>query len=144
MTGLVGAGGQWYENTWICPEDAEITMAIQEAFDALEAGTTEHLLPNPFYLPPDGLQPLTDAQIEHFIEALDEEYDKEINSYASHHRTRSGAEAKTELHRLPWNARRWLAEQIETITVKHRHIDQNPPPREIPSDPRQTPPWTGE
>ncbi len=28
MTGLVGAGGQWYENTWICPEDAEITMAI--------------------------------------------------------------------------------------------------------------------
>ncbi len=127
--GLTGPEGQWYEGTWITPKEAEITMAYQQAFDALEDGTVDHLTPDPFYVRGGDLPPLSDADVDRFIAALDEEYDVEISHHLDHHLDRSGATERTELHRLPPLARRWLAELVDAICVKHRDIDQSPAPR---------------
>ncbi len=123
---LTGPEGQWYETTWITPEEAEITMALQAAMDALEAGTVAHLVPDPFYQRGD-LPPLSDEEVDVFIAVLDSEYDLEMSNYAGWHRNRSAAIERTALHRLPLLARRYLAEQIDAICVKHQTINQAPP-----------------
>jgi hypothetical protein len=125
-TKLEGAEGQWYETLWIAPEEAEITMALQAAVEALELGQADYLTPDPFYVRGE-LPPLSDEDVDRLIAALDEEYDQEIRMYAGWHRSRSGAVEQTDLHRLPPRARRYLAEQIDAICVKHQTIDQKPP-----------------
>lgn len=121
--------GRWFENTWITPYENEVTAFLREVFDALEAGQAGHLIPDPFHQRPEGRAPLTDEQVDDLITLLDAEYDHEMKSYAAHHLNRSGAEARTEMHRLPPLARRYLAETVDEIVARHESIDQKAPAR---------------
>lgn len=145
--GLIGPVGQKYEGTWIQPWEAEVTMFIQHVFEELEAGNAAHLLPDPFYVRAEDRPPLTDADCDRLIEALDEEYDSEMGLHPGHHKDRSGAMARTEMHRLPPLTRRYLAEGLDRIIDKHRDIDQEEPPAPeptpAPSAPGPVPEYTG-
>ncbi len=138
--GLIGPAGQWYENTWISPYHAETTWAVQEVFEAMEAGKADHLTPDPFYQRADGKPPFSDEDIDRIILAIDEEYDTEMRVYPVHHLNRSGADARTELHRLPPLARRYLVELLDAIKSKHRDIDQSSPVNRS----QQEPEYSGE
>ncbi len=124
---LAGPHGQLYGGAWIKPWQAEVTMLLQSVFEELEAGHADHLTPDPFYVRASGRPPLTDADCDRLVAALDEEYDKEMRAQSGYHFSRSGATARTELHRLPPLARRFLAEGIDRILDKHQSIDQSAP-----------------
>ena len=130
-------GGRLFESAWITPYENEVTTFMGEVFRALEAGQADTLQPDPFYVRADGRPPLTDEQVDDLIVLLDQEYDNEMERFASHHLSRSGAEARTEMHRLPPAARRYLAEGVDEIVLRHESIDQEKPP-EPPGGPEYT------
>jgi hypothetical protein len=139
-----GFVGRREENVYLSPLVLEITDCLQWAFELLNAGQEERILSDPFYTRSDGLPPLTEADVDRVIAALDAEYDAEMRGARSHHLQRSGATERTEIHRLSPRARRALVERIDAIFTKHQGIDQTEPRREPPSLPEDRPPWMGE
>ncbi len=119
--------GYWFENVWIAPRVAESISAVQSAFDLLEAGEIAHLLPDPFFVRPGGKPPLSDADVDRIIAAIDSEYHAEMERSPGHHKNRSGATEHTDLWRLPPLARRALVEQLAIIMERHQSIDQSAP-----------------
>jgi hypothetical protein len=95
----------------------DVIEYLQDCFEKLEAGQEDLILSDPFYVPHDG--PLSDEKIDRLIAAIDEEHDKEINSFPDYHRRRSGANAKPEWHRLSPRARRAVAEGCMRILEEH-------------------------
>lgn len=116
--------GRREEGIYLPPQILEITDCLQWAFEALQDGHPERLMPDPFYVRGGDLPPLTDEEVDRLIADLDVEYDKEMNGSAAHHLKRSGATAHTDLHRLGTVARRALAERLDYVLQKHRSIDQ--------------------
>lgn len=98
----------------------EFTDYLQQCYLLLDAGQEDHILADPFYVRADGRAPLTDAQVDAVIAALDHEYEVELGTYPGYHRNRSGANALPEFHRLSPRARRAMVEGIDRIVEKYR------------------------
>jgi len=86
---------------------------LQFCFEKLEAGLESEITIDPWYEPESG--PLTDEKVNEVVEAIDKEFNHEIDNFPSYHYRRSGANAKPEFHRMGPAARRAMVEGLLRI-----------------------------
>lgn len=115
------------EGTTLSGYTLDVIEYLQECLDAHERG--DNILADPFYIPKSGS--LTDEQVDRVITALDEEFDKEIDGFPTYHERRSGANAKTDWHRLNASNRRALVEGLMRINEDWDAYQKAPPAPKI-------------
>ncbi|SRR5258706_9063740 len=109
----VGRDPEIEEGVTIHGETLDIIDWLQYCFEKLEAGAENEIMNDPFYTPRTDF--LSDEKIDEVIVELDKKLDYEIDNSLDYHRARSGADAKTEFHRLGQQARRYLVEGLMRI-----------------------------
>lgn len=101
------------------PLGIEMIACLQECFEDLESGDPARLtrwMADPYFQrDPD----ITPADADRLIEELDKRLNKEIDQFPQYHERRSGANAYTELHRLPPSARLGLAQRLARVADKY-------------------------
>lgn len=106
------------EGIMLSPFTQDCTEWLQHCFECLERG--EDILSDPFYQP---RRAISDASVDNLIQALDEEFDKEMDGFPAYHFRRSGANKKTEWHRLSARNRRALVEGLHRILEEHEDYE---------------------
>jgi hypothetical protein len=101
------------------PLCTEVIACLEEAFQLLETDQAERLNADPYYERSKGRPPLTDADVDRMIEALDEEFGSEIDRFPDYHKRRSGATRKTDWFRLTPSQRRGLANRVDAIIARY-------------------------
>jgi len=87
---------------------------LQSCLDTHERG--EDILSDPFYQP---RRQISEESVDNLIDALDEEFNKEVDQFPAYHQRRSGANKRTDWHRLSDRNRRAMVEGLHRILEEH-------------------------
>ena len=104
------------------PEEREVAQdqiatvfgILEDWFQAIEAETAHHRLPDPTFQSPLGRPEVTESLVEEFIKELDREID--TDAFGSQGRS-YGADASSEFHRLDYPQRQALVQEIMLVVL---------------------------
>ena len=112
---------------------ADMMFLLDDWLDALEDGSINLRLPDPFYIRPNGKENWTEDDLDRIVKAIDAEIDMEVPRAPG---TSVGAKAGTDFYRMTYEQRLAFAQALETFIESNREILYDYfPPVEMPIDP---------